>query len=306
MHGYLDWNDLSAAADTADVADHAVSTEERRLRREQQSRVLTDLGYTEAAAAAMVEVTLPSGDAEAELGAAGMFTNGFVADDGARDPGSLDAAWILHRLGLPSDRRRWALSVAAVRQQLDGGFSSAFVRMQERFAERTEASDQGYFVVIAEDRDFYQGYMLVDPGLEAVGACDAVIDAAMKESTSPGAFLEGLEVMVGSGFTVMPFGRSGLLQAALITNALRSPNDAGTIAGFSTLLSRETGFRRYAVRLVKDSSPGMTTSVEEISARTVGEARAWIAALPEIERIRARLSKKLGLPDGFGRPGFHR
>jgi hypothetical protein len=300
MHGYRDWNDLSASADDPALPDHAVTARERRLRRAQQAAVLVGLGYSGAGAAAMVEVTLPSGDAESELAAAGIFANGYVAGTDGRDGRSLNAAWLLERLGLPPEREGWARSVAAVREQLDGGLAAAFQKMRDGFAQRTQDSEQGYFVVIAEARDFYQGYMLVDPGADIVGRCSDIIDAAMSSSGSVDAFLEGLNVIIGSGFTVMPFGRSGPIQAALVTSAMRSPNDPASIAGFSTLLARETGFRRFAVRLVEDAGQGMTTSVEAIPARTIGEVRAWVAALPETRRIRARLSRKLGLPKDFG------
>jgi hypothetical protein len=300
MLGYNGWHDMCAAEDGLVAPDHAVEADERAARHASQAGALAAAGFSEAAAAAMVEIVLPTGDAAYETRAATAFVDSHVRSLDRLPPADeIDAAWMLHRLGLPESRRGWALRAARVRASLDGGLASVARKENERFAEKTAHSHGGYFAVVAEPRCFYQGYFLVDPGPEIVGICDRAVAEILQQGEPAERMLKALEGMIETGFTALPGMRSGALQAGVIECAMSSPPQMAKVAGFSTLLARETGFRHFVVRLDRILPGGISTSVHALDASDVAEARAAIEALPEVARIKRALAAKPGFPPGM-------
>lgn len=134
----------------------------------------------------------------------------------------------------------------------------------------------GYCAVVSPQTDFWQGYFIRDNHSIRQGAQQMQMMAMMMASHAN------------------PYGS---LQAVLAEGALAG-NSAAIASAALALRGSDTP---YFYVLAQVEPNGTTTSLHQIDAASVEEARAKIEAAPEVVAIKKRLTERMGLRDGMGR-----
>lgn len=292
MLGFSSWHELLKSSGPASPADHEVGTAERRARRSAQAAVLRRLGFSPEAAAAAVEVVLPSGRFEAEVIAARDFL-ATAAIAAGHLPGRLamEAAWLARNLGVDE---AWGMRVAEARAPMDGGFVEASGALLDARRERT-GSGRGLFAAVVPAKLLYQAYHLAEPPPGVALAAEREIRAGIEEmGAGPEWFARMVQGMLETGMLAKADAYLGALQVAVLDLAAQGVARADEVGLLGWLIHRETGLEHFAVIDRGTTASGFArTELRDLGADTVAEARAAVEAMPEVLSIQERLVRLL-------------
>ena len=300
MLGYSGWHELEqiTGALPASTHDHEIPLAHLRERRAYQAERLAAFGYTQAAAVAFVDILLPSGRFDEEMAQARVLYDQLFKGDAlvGKPEDAVEGAWYRERYGFDED---FARRVARTRRQIGEPLFEAIARANRAESWKGSTTATGYMAVVIEKDLFWQGYFLPTLPADLAATAESMGAELRKHIEQDTAGPEGMmrffaalaNGMGGAGG--VPYQYTGALSAGAVDHARRG--DVTGVAVYGHLLRKETGHDFFVVHLRGESAGGLSTSIDPLPATTVDEAKAAIDALPEVQAIKANLSKKYGL-----------
>lgn len=303
--GYRDWHELAeetAKTHEPSPDDRDISHDDMIARRRYQGARLVELGFNRHTAAALVDSLLPSGNPEREREAIAARPERKIESTSDLPPETVqrylaepayNAALgdVLTDRGLSEDMDGIFDAHLILAERMRLGFDPRRLRRQDtasqgkRERHDTQVSAKGYLGVIVPERNFYQGFHIIDMGEEVRR------DIRSRQ----------VDALRHYGEAVNHESLSGMLQAVICELALNYPERTRQLAIFCDLLAEHENCNYVLVIARHLGHGGYGTDLERLhQVHSLAEARKAMEAHPETRAIQDRVGSAIkGLHPDF-------